>query len=153
VAPPLLLVPPFLQTIAMVFDEWVCHKKRGLGRWERLGHPLDTLSVAACYGWLVARPPGTPNALIVYVALAAFSCLLITKDEFVHVQVCDAREAWLHSVLFVLHPVVFFAFGTLWLMGHTGFIRIQLGLTLAFAVYQFVYWSMWWKTRHSSPAA
>src|ERR1019366_3333568 len=36
------------------------HQRRGLPRWERLGHPLDTLSVAGCYGWLVATGPGSP---------------------------------------------------------------------------------------------
>ena len=119
---------------------------------ERLGHPLDTMSVAACYAWLVARPPGAPAALGVYVVLAALSCLLITKDEFVHKKVCDARESWLHAVLFVLHPVVFLAFGMLWISGHTGLLRIQLTVTLTFAIYQFVYWSMWWKPKLSTLA-
>jgi hypothetical protein len=148
-----LLAPAGLQALAMVLDEGICHKGRGLGRWERLGHPLDTLSVAACYAWLVAHAPGTPNALGVYVVLAAVSCLLITKDEFVHVKVCDARESWLHAVLFVLHPIVFLAFGMLWLSGqHAGFIRIQLAVTLAFAFYQFAYWSIWWSPRQNTLA-
>ncbi len=148
----LLLTPPLVQALAMVLDEWVCHKGRGLGRWERLGHPLDTLSAAACYAWLIARPPGAPNALVVYTGLAALSCLFITKDEFVHVKVCDARESWLHAVLFVLHPVVFLAFGILWISEHAGFIVVQLAITLAFAFYQFVYWSIWWKPSHNTLA-
>lgn len=148
---PLLLLPVLLQAIAMIADESVCHRRRGLGRWERIGHPLDTLSVAACYGWLVARSPDAPHALAVYVVMATVSCIFITKDEFVHVKVCNAQESWLHAVLFVLHPVVFLAFSILWLSGrYSGLIRIQLAITVAFAVYQFAYWSILWKPKHST---
>jgi len=88
----LLLLPGFLQMLAMTADEFVFHRKRRLPRWERLGHPLDTLSAALCYGWLVLASPASSHALLVYVGLCAFSCVLITKDEFVH------PELWLDRV-------------------------------------------------------
>jgi hypothetical protein len=139
-----LLLPAFLQTLAMLADEGWCHRKRGLPKWERLGHPLDTLSVAACYGWLVATSPGA-HGLVGYASLASFSCLFITKDEFVHSRVCDAQESWLHAVLFVLHPIVFLAFGVIWWSGqHLWLIRAQLVATMAFAGYQLLYWSVLW---------
>jgi hypothetical protein len=148
-----LLLPALLQALAMLFDEGWFHRRRGLPRWERIGHPLDTLTVAACYGWLVARPPG-PHALAVYVLLVAFSCLFITKDEFVHARVCEAGEGWLHAVLFVLHPTVFLALGTLWYSGQAAFIlRGQLAVTLAFGVYQVLYWSLTWKRPDRNQAA
>jgi hypothetical protein len=140
--------PAALQAVAMFADEGICHRRRGLGRWERLGHPLDTLSVAACYAWLLCSRPGQPSALVVYVALAALSCLLITKDEKVHASVCDARESWLHSVLFVLHPIVFLSFGLIWLSGQDRWlISVQLSLTIGFAAYQILYWSVPWKQK------
>jgi len=80
----LLLLPALLQMLAMAVDEFVFHRRRGLPRWERLGHPLDTLTAAACYGWLAFAPPSESSTLGVYVGLCAFSCLFITKDEFVH---------------------------------------------------------------------
>jgi hypothetical protein len=136
-----LLLPALLQMLAMLADEGVCHRKRGLPLWERLGHPLDTLSVAACYGWLVGSSPG-PHALAIYIGLVAFSCLLVTKDEFVHVRVCDAFESWLHAVLFVLHPIAFLAFGFIWWSGRGGWaVRGQLAATLMFCVYQLLYWN------------
>jgi hypothetical protein len=139
--PGVLLLPPLLQMLAMLADEGICHQRRGLPRWERLGHPLDTLSVAGCYGWLVATSPGS-HALAIYVGAAAFSCLLVTKDEFVHARVCGAFESWLHATLFVLHPVVFLAFGFIWWSGeHPWLIRAQLAATLAFGIYQLVYWN------------
>lgn len=143
---PILVAPAVLQALAMLVDEGWYHRRRGLGRWERNGHPLDTLTVAACYAWLVARAPSEPDALFGYVLLAALSCLFITKDEPVHARACGPGEQWLHAVLFVLHPLVFLGFGAIWWTGAAPWlIRGQLALTLAFAAYQFVYWNLWWK--------
>jgi hypothetical protein len=141
----LLLLPAVLQMLAMSVDEFVFHRKRGLPRWERLGHPLDTLTTALCYAWLVLTPPGHSHALGVYVALCAFSCLFITKDEFVHAQLCEPFETWLHAVLFVLHPIVFLGFGVIWRSGtDLWLIELELALTLALLAHQLVYWSSLW---------
>ncbi|HEX3849894.1 MAG TPA: hypothetical protein VHW01_02940 [Polyangiaceae bacterium] len=138
----LLLLPAALQALAMLVDELVFHRKRGLPRWERLGHPLDTLTAALCYGWLVAMPVKNAHALGAYVALCAFSCLFITKDELVHARLCEPLETWLHALLFVLHPVVFLAFGVVWYSGaHDWIIKAALGSTLGFLSYQVAYWS------------
>ncbi len=148
----LLLAPVALQALAMAVDEGWYHRRRGLPRWERLGHPLDTLTVALCYAWLVARRPDDPHALAVYVALAAGSCLFVTKDEGVHARACCPGEHWLHAVLFVLHPIVFFAFGAIWWSGESSLIlRAQLALTLAFMAYQLIYWSIYAKRQASAP--
>ncbi|MEP7052538.1 MAG: hypothetical protein ABJB12_19380 [Pseudomonadota bacterium] len=146
----LLLLPAALQGLVMLADELVFHRKRGLPRWERLGHPLDTLTAALCYGWLAAVPATGANAISVYVALCAFSCLFITKDEFVHARLCEPLETWLHALLFVLHPVVFLGFFLIWYSGNQEWvIRGELGGTLALFTYQVAYWN--W--RGSSPTA
>ncbi len=58
----LLLAPLAVQGIAMAVDELHFHRRRGLGRWERLGHPLDTLTVLACIGWTLAVTPTAAHA-------------------------------------------------------------------------------------------
>ena len=137
-----LLFPAVLQGLAMFADEFVFHRKRGLPRWERLGHPLDTLTAALCYGWLVAVPANHPHALGIYVGLCAFSCLFITKDEFVHAKLCEPLETWLHSLLFVLHPIVFLGFGVIWHSGAEAWVlKGALGSTLAVFAYQLLYWN------------
>jgi hypothetical protein len=142
----ILLLPAFLQAAAMLADELIFHRRRGLPRWERLGHPLDTSSVALCYAWLVTTPASAPHALAVYVALCAVSCLLITKDEFVHSKLCEPSENWLHALLFVLHPIVFLAFGLIWRAESGPWpLKVALGSTLAWLGYQVVYWSMLWQ--------
>ena len=75
------------------------------------------------------------------------------KDEFVHQQHCTAGELWLHSILFVLHPLVFLVAGLIWYFqaqlepGSNLWLglHLQLFLTAAFFLYQIIYWSFLWK--------
>jgi hypothetical protein len=146
----LVVVAVLIQASAMLADEGWFHRRRGLPRWERIGHPLDTLTTASCYAWLSLATPHAPHALAVYIGLAVFSCLFITKDEFVHAKRCEPGEIWLHAILFVMHPIVLAAFGFLWWSGSDAarvIVRAQLLLTLAFAAYQVLYWSILWKPR------
>ncbi len=133
----------------MFFDEFYFHRQRGLQLWERIGHPVDTASVLLCFSYLVFAPQAS-FSLAIYIGLAAFSCLLVTKDEFVHTQACKAQENWLHSVLFVLHPIVFLSAYFIWLEhsnAAAGSELLWLGLkgqiliVLSFGVFQTVYWN------------
>jgi hypothetical protein len=166
----LCFVPFGIQAVAMGFDELHFHRKRGLGRWERLGHPLDTLTLLACLGWILAMPP-TESHAVVYGALAALSCLFITKDEFVHTKACGPEEHWLHALLFVIHPVVLVAYAWLWPSLHAPFpspwaaslaapspsfaqpvVWTAFAATAGFCVYQFSYWNGPWTAREQPPA-
>lgn len=144
-----LLIPFVLQGAAMFVDELVFHRRRGLPRWERIGHPLDTATVVLCFAWLLLAKPSSSNAMI-FVGLAAFSCLFITKDEPVHKVRCSATEQWLHSVLFVLHPIVLGAAGwAWWTQQHLTVLTVQLGLVLAFGLHQLIYWNGPWQPQRS----
>ena len=138
----MLYIPLVLQALAMIVDEGVFHRRRDLPRWERIGHPLDTLTIAICLALLVAVPP-SHGALHVYIALAAFSSLFVTKDEAVHARACGAGEMWLHALLFVLHPIVLAALGILWWNGgHHALLAGQLAVVCAFGAYQAIYWNV-----------
>jgi hypothetical protein len=143
-----LLLPIVAQTAVMAVDEGFFHRRRGLPRWERLGHPVDTLSVAACYAWLVGG-----GGRYGYAALAVLSSLLVTKDEPVHARACSPGEHWCHALLFVLHPMVFLA---VWLgaaSGHAPWLpSVMLGASLVFALYQFGYWRWFWKSQPQARA-
>src|SRR5262245_294801 len=151
-----LLIPFALQMFCMSADELYFHRRRGLPRWERQGHPLDTLTVLVCFAWLLAVPPNT-FSLSVYAGLSVFSCLFVTKDEPVHSQYCGPTEHWLHALLFSLHPLALLNAGLLWPAWHqqtlsfiryTGFERRFLFgntlLTCVFGLYQLVYWNFLW---------
>ena len=131
----------------MVVDEFYFHKKRGLPRWERIGHPLDTLSVFLCLLVPATLSP-TPGHLQLYFVLAAFSCLFVTKDEFVHGELCTAGENWLHALLYLFHPLCFIAAAMIWRSGeHVGFLQGQVVVIGVFMIYQIVYWNFLWKPR------
>jgi hypothetical protein len=136
-----LYLPFIFQGICMLVDEFYFHHKRGLPRWERLGHPLDTLTVLAALGYLLLPSVN----LNVYLGLSIFSCVFITKDEFVHKEQCPASEQWLHSLLFVLHPILFLSAYLLWQENDFSFLQIQTGIIFGFLFYQILRWSIPWR--------
>lgn len=140
-----LLVLPFaLQTGTMMVDEFLFHRERGLPLWERIGHPLDTLTVIICYGFVLTAAPSRA-ALLVFVGLACFSALFTAKDELIHARLCRRAEHQTHIVLFVLHPLVLAAVGLLWWLGtpHGRFLLYgQATLTTLFMFHQIVYWNL-----------
>lgn len=135
-----LLSPFFVQGVLMSVDEFHYHWKRGLPRWERIGHPLDTLTVLSCVA-LARFVPYSDTAKWAFLALAVFSCLFITKDEFVHSQHCEKLEQWLHSLLFVVHPVVFLSTWQLWKDGRQMELSVLFWILLGWVVYQIVFWN------------
>jgi 2-polyprenyl-6-hydroxyphenyl methylase/3-demethylubiquinone-9 3-methyltransferase len=152
--PALLLSPFLIQGALMVLDEFYYHEKRGLGLWERMGHPLDTLTVLGTLVYLAMSPAGTEPSLT-YISLAAFSCLFVTKDEWVHTREAPAGENALHALLFMLHPVIFFSAyflrqspqGQSLLVGQTAVIA-------AFGLYQLFRWKPWqWaRSQYAAPS-
>jgi len=158
----LSLLPFILQTVAIGIDEVWFHVRRGLPRWERIGHPIDTFTVLLCMGY-VLFVPYSKGALLPYALLAIFSSLMVTKDEFVHKEHCPASENWLHAILFLLHPVTFASAALIWPIsqGLDGlawtsswpkeplrlFLVLQFAAMTLFMTYQIVYWNFIWKTR------
>ena len=156
----LALIPFTLQALCIVVDEFFFHIKRGLPKWERIGHPVDTLSVLICFG-TVLFVPFSPFNLKIYIAFACFSAILVTKDEFIHKEVCPWTEQWLHAVLFSLHPIQLACAGFLWPMireahvfpwiqqwlgSHIEIFRVflitQFCAMSLFLIWQVVYWNL-----------
>jgi hypothetical protein len=137
----------------MLMDEAWYHRRRGLPRWERWGHPLDTLTVLICYALALFRI-GPQGNLPVYLAAAVFSALFVTKDEWIHAQACSGGEMWLHACLFALHPVLLGLAG-MYMLGIGGetpgrdffgiFLAGQTSVTGLFLAYQLLYWNGPWK--------
>lgn len=150
----LIFIPFALQLVVILLDEALFHVKRHLPRWERIGHPLDTLTVIACFAfvWLV---PYESSRIGWYIALAVFSTLFVTKDEFVHKEHCPAAEQWLHAILFVNHSIVLALLGLIWPHLHNNqiftflppvhqlniLIASQLIGSICFCLYQVLYWN------------
>ena len=101
----LWILPLLLQAFALLADEFYFHRKRGLGYWESWGHPVDIMCFLLFIGWIETQSWSESNFAIA-LGFAAISCLIITKDEWVHQKEASLGETWLHSFLFVLHPIV-----------------------------------------------
>ncbi|HEX2582636.1 MAG TPA: hypothetical protein VHL30_00780 [Chlamydiales bacterium] len=160
----LAIVPFLLQAFAIFLDEGVFHIRRGLPKWERIGHPLDTLTVLLCMGFVIWIP-FSKTALIIYISFCIFSSLFVTKDEFVHKEHCPASEQWLHAVLFTLHPIALAMAGFIWpvvqgvslegwmfswLDNPEALRRFLYGQFVAmsgFLIYQILFWNVLWKPK------
>ncbi len=128
----------------MLVDEFVIHEKRGLPRWERYGHPLDSLTVLCAFLFLLNFPWSETNQNI-YIGICVFSCLFITKDEFVHQDESSGLEHWLHALLFLLHPITFWCAGFIWKTDPSNkFLLYQALVIFFFMLYQILRWSSLW---------
>ena len=136
------LAIPVLQAALMFFDEGYYHRTRGLPDWERWGHPLDTLSVLACLAIVYFLPITVTNVWL-YSGLAAFSCLWVTKDESIHARHCLPGEMHIHALLFILHPLLFWAGYQFWKVKEDAFfiLTVQLAATVALLIWQIFYWN------------
>lgn len=143
----ILMLPFFIQFIVISIDEYFFHLRRGLPKWERVGHPLDTLSVIICLLFVLFIPYST-FALKWFAGLGLISCLLVTKDEFVHKHHCPAAEQWLHALLFLNHPILLACMGLMWRKGSfSTFLVAQTALATLFFFYQVIYWNFVWKSK------
>ena len=151
----LWFLPFALQGLAMGVDEFGFHHQRTVPRWEWRGHALDTSVFLACLACPFVLPATPPNIRL-YGVLAVVSCLLITKDEFIHQRLCSGGEHWVHALLFILHPIVLIATAFLWISLGThavmgiptptlawarGMLLFQGLLVSGFLVFQLVFWS------------
>lgn len=151
----LAMVPFVIQALALMVDEFILHYQRGLPRWERIGHPLDTLTVL-----LVSSLPlfktFSEGALLGFIVAGIASSFFVTKDEWVHSRACSGFEHWLHAVLFICHPMTFVSAGFFWLLrdrpdlllAHSEqsatarmLIQGQFFLLAGFLTYQVIYWN------------
>lgn len=156
-----LFIPFSIQSICMFVDEFHFHIKRGLPKWERIGHPIDTLSVIVCLLYLIWVPFSSFN-FFGYMLLSLISSLLITKDEWVHKEHCKGTEQWLHALLFINHPILLISFGLMWVKQYSSssnnwvswfdhsplfvpFFLSSLILMVLFCIYQVVFWNLLWK--------
>ncbi|MES3037612.1 MAG: hypothetical protein V4736_06865, partial [Bdellovibrionota bacterium] len=127
------------QGLLLVADEIFFHYRRGLPAWERWGHPLDTLTVLLPFISLFLFPEN----LFLFAGLALISTLFVTKDEWVHNEECGPGEQWLHSLLFILHPVVFYLGYLAARDSGVEFLPLVMTALVLFMIYQIFYWNVY----------
>ena len=136
----LFIVVATLYVTATLVDEFLFHRNRGLHRREIIGYPINTLTVIACLLFLALAERNAFTEKIYYF-LAIVSCLSITKDEWVHRKACSGGEMWVHSVLYILHPLLLFIAMLGWEDHRAAFLALSGGLTI-YLFYQVTYWNL-----------
>jgi hypothetical protein len=136
-----------LQGIIILFDELFFHRRRGLGAFERWGHVADSVLYAAALGVTIFFPP-EGKAMLAFMGLAFLSCLLVTKDEWIHAAECSGGEHWCHSILFLLHGMALVIASFLWQDDPESWpLRVMPLLVLGWGGYQFLFWNVYWKLK------
>lgn len=142
-------LPFFIQAVLIFIDEFYFHHRRGLPKWERIGHPLDTATILLVVIWTLITD-FTSLHLKIFIFLALVSLFFITKDEFVHKDVCPKVEMWLHALLFINHPILLTSAAFMWKEGHTLFLSTQAIFITLFLSYQIIYWNVLWKEKKNA---
>lgn len=143
----MLVIVWVIQGLCMFVDEFYFHHKRGLGRWESIGHPVDTffflLPFIVCLNFAPAEVSEN-----IFIASSIISTLIITKDEWIHTEQSSPSENWLHSLLFILHPLSLGVLYFYWQNDEKFLIIFQTGIISLFFIYQVVYWNILKKDRY-----
>jgi hypothetical protein len=141
----------------LCLDEFYFHYRRGLPKWEIIGHPLDTLTILFGILFLKYRSYSEDN-LKIYIIISFFSCIFVTKDELLHHKLCTTGEMWVHGLLLICHPIIFICAAYIKWFPHSPqdkyFYQLmslnrsfnQLPNTMMLIlVYEIIFWSVVWK--------
>ncbi len=143
----IFIIPLLLQGFIIAIDEFYFHYRRGLPTWEKIGHPLDSLSLLCCY-LFVLLAQATETNILIYSGLSCLSCIFVTMDEFVHTGLCSKGENWLHALLFILHPICLYSVYRFWINAEFQKpLLIQTLVIFSFMTYQFVFWNFFKKEK------
>ncbi|MDQ3232538.1 MAG: hypothetical protein M3Q07_12010 [Pseudobdellovibrionaceae bacterium] len=139
-----------MQGLIMAVDEFIFHRRRGLPPFERWGHVVDT-SVFLLALVVPALWAPSPTLLVVYGGLALLSCVLITKDEWIHATACTGAEQWCHAMLFVLHGPILLVAGLVWYLdpGHP-VLKMLPPVVFMWGLYQHLYWNVYHDRKNST---
>ena len=101
-----------LHAILFYIDEYILNKRRGLTQIEINSALLD----GVIYLNLVAMTifaPFNETTKIIYITLSFLSCLSIIKNEWIYPHL-ERDERIVHAGLYVLHPLILYAFYSSW---------------------------------------
>ncbi|MCB0392744.1 MAG: hypothetical protein KDD58_15750 [Bdellovibrionales bacterium] len=142
-----LLFLIILHVIIFHIDEYYFHRKRVLCRKEVLGMFLD----GALY-----LPPliiasftsHSPFWKTTFITFSILSCISISKNEWFYNSDLTRPERWVHSLLYILHPILLYSFYQSWVdnyfVQNLNFWMVQiiyLGFGVKTLTHQLIYWN------------
>ena len=128
------------------YDEYILHKRRGLSQIEINNGIFDALLFLPTVG-ITIFCPFTETLKWVYLSLAFLSCVSIIKNELFYPPL-EKRERVAHAGLYVLHPLILYAFYISWernfFTTNISYWMLQLGyfgLGSKALTYHIIYWN------------
>jgi len=107
-------IPFIIQAILFGMDEFCYHRNRFIPLLEKWGHVLDTLVFLICIYYALYKDYRKRREWK-YIFWFVLSCLVVLKEESIHYMLpISLGEQWLHSILFVLHPILLGSLGYFW---------------------------------------
>ena len=107
-----ITITTVLHATLFYIDEYILNKKRGLTQIEINSALADGVLYLTLVGMTLFAPYNHVTKYI-YLGLCLVSCLSIIKNEWLYPQL-DKLERLIHAGLYVLHPLILYAFYLSW---------------------------------------
>lgn len=142
-----ITITTILHAVLFTYDEYIIHKKRSLSQKEINSGLIDGVLFLSTVA-LTLFTTFTEILDVVYISLAFLSCLAIIKHEMFLPKEISTRERVLHTTLYILHPLILYAFYISWkrdfFSTNLTYWMLQLGyFALGFKAisYHVIYWN------------
>ena len=133
--------------ILFAYDEYILHKKRSLSQKEVNSGLIDGVLFLSTVA-MTLFTSFSSTLSIVYISLSLLSCLAIIKHEYFLPKEISVKERLIHVTLYILHPLILYAFYISWKLNFFGtnltYWMLQLGyFALGFKAisYHVIYWN------------
>jgi len=153
-----LSVITVLHGILFRIDEFKFHRKRGVQKVELINALFDGFLFLSALAIALFADFSYWSEKI-YIALAIVSCLSIAKNEFFY-KGLELGERFTHSLLYVLHPVILFAYYDGWKVNYfdkhyyvwlVQLLYVFLGFQAI--AYQIIYWNYIYDPKIAGPSS
>lgn len=142
-----ITITTVLHAALFYIDEYILHKRRGLSKSEINSGLIDGILYLVIVA-LTIFTTFNPTLGYIYISLGVLSCISIIKNEFLYPLDISRHERLIHAGLYVLHPLILYAFYISWEMNffvtNMNYWMMQLGylaLAVKVVVYHLIYWN------------
>ena len=98
-----------LHALLFFYDEYILHKSRSLSQKEVNSGLVDGVLFLSTVA-MTLFTDYTPKLSFLFIGLSFLSCIAILKHELFLPESISPRESLIHAALYILHPLILYAF-------------------------------------------
>ncbi len=140
-------ITTIFHAFAFAYDEYVLNKRRDLSQGEINSALIDGIIYLSTVAFTIFTTYSDVLGSL-YVFLASCSCISIIKNEYFYPNNLPKIERIIHAILYILHPLILYAFYLSWkenfFQTNMTYWMLQLGyMALGFKAmsYHVIYWN------------